>query len=226
MNRKISFSAGEYYHIYNRGVDKRVIFNQKSDYERCIALLYLSNTSKPIDLKRGFDASDPKIFFTKKSDTLVDICAYCLMPNHFHLLIKEKSKDGKGISLYMQKLTTAYSMYFNARNGRSGTLFQGPFQAKHADKDHYLKYLISYIHLNPIKLIDSDWRENGIKDRKKAEHFLDEYAYSSYKDFNGIERSQSTILTKGSLPEYFESPVSFKENIKEWLSFKDFNFLA
>lgn len=217
MARKKTFAEGEYYHIYNRGVEKRDIYLNKADYERFIALLYLCNTAENLRL-RDFPIYSEEVFSIRRQASLVDICAYCLMPNHFHLLLKEK-KEG-GISAFIQRLSTAYAMYFNALNDRTGSLFQGPFKSKHADEDQYLKYLISYIHLNPIKLIEPTWRETGISDRKKAEQYLNEYKYSSYRDFNGIQRPQNSIIAKGSLPNYFGVPTSFKENIRDWLEYQ------
>ena len=151
---------------------------------------------------------------------LVDICSYCLMPNHFHLLIKELEEGG--ISKFIQKLTTAYTMYFNRKNDRTGSLFQGKFKATHVDDDPYLSYLISYIHLNPVKIIDTMWKENGIKDRKKAENFLKNYYYSSFIDYLGNSRIENLIINKDSLPKYFETPKDFESNIREWLNYNTF----
>ena len=182
MSRNIKLSPNEYYHIYNRGVDKRKIFSGEKDYERFLALLYLGNSNIAVDLKLQGRTLKEVLNITREK-TLVDICAYCLMPNHIHLLIHEKEENG--ISRFMQKITTAYTMYFNKKNDRTGSLFQGKFKATHADHDNYLKYLISYIHLNPVKLIEPSWKETGISKRKRAESFLESYRYSSYRDFLG-----------------------------------------
>jgi putative transposase len=141
------------------------------------------------------------------------------MPNHFHILIHEK-KEG-GISLFMQKLQTAYTMYFNKKHDRNGSLFQGTFKAQHITKDVYLKYLFAYINLNPIKLIDLKWKENGIKNLNESEKYLNEYRYSSYADLIGIKRIENKILDIFKFPEYFNSELKFEDFIKEWLSFKD-----
>src|ERR1035437_8951518 len=93
--------------------------------------------------------------------------------------------------------------------------------SKQIDKDEYLKYLIAYVHLNPVKLIEPTWKEVGIKESKKAQDFLEKYKNSSYTDFLGFQRPQNAILTKGSLPEYFDTPTSFKEHIKGWLEYKN-----
>jgi putative transposase len=218
MTRKISFAPGEYYHVYNRGVDKRNIFPVRNDYERFVALLYLCNNSGELNVPKDFSISKPGAFSSKRKETLVDINAYCLMPNHFHILLREK-EDG-GVSAFMQKLSTAYTMYFNKRNNRTGALFQGTFKAEHVDNDRYMQYLIAYIHLNPVRIVESGWKETGIKEKKKTQEFLDKYTYSSYLDFNGMQRPQNSILTPGSLPEYFATPVSFRESVKEFIEYK------
>jgi putative transposase len=141
------------------------------------------------------------------------------MPNHFHLLIREKS-DG-GITKFMSKLLTAYSMYFNAKNGRTGCLFEGRFKASHADTDEYLKYLFSYIHLNPIKIIDPEWKESGITNRLESKQYLFDYTHSSYQDYLLIKRKESSILNKGAFPQYFSSLSEFERSIDEWLTYKD-----
>ena len=221
MTRSIEFSVSEYYHLYNRGIEKRKIFTNTNEYFRFLILLYLCNNDTKVDigdhLRQGLTLSE--IFQIDIGKELVSIGCYCLMPNHFHMLIKEKTEGG--ISLFMQKLQTAYTMYFNKKNDRSGSLFQGTFKAKHINKDTYLKYLFAYINLNSIKLIDPEWKENGIKDLSKSEKFLSEYEYSSYLDFVGIKRVENKILNLSEFPEYFNSELEFKDFIKEWLNFKD-----
>lgn len=161
-----------------------------------------------------------KLLSLDRGDTLVDLIAYCLMPNHFHLLVREHTEGG--ISRFMQKLTTAYTMYFNTRYERTGALFQGKYKAEHAHEDRYLKYLISYIHLNPVKLIEPNWKENGIKNLRKAREFLETYHYSSFQDFSGLERPESCIVSPSTLPKYFETPQSFKANVTEWLEYQPY----
>lgn len=110
-------------------------------------------------------------------------------------------------------------MYFNKKYDRTGALFEGRFKAQHVDEDEYLKYLFSYIHLNPIKLIDARWKENGIKDREGAKKYLKSYKYSSYLDYLGENREETKILSKESFPEYFKD-TDFKDYINFWLDFK------
>lgn len=217
MTRTFSFAPGEFYHIYNRGTEKRNIFMSRSDRDRFLALLYLANQNEPADLKLQ-GSTLLEIVEERAGDPIVEIVAYCLMPNHFHLLIREL-EDG-GISKFMQKLTTGYTMYFNKKYERNGSLFQGRFKATHVADDRYLRYLISYIHLNPVKLIEPKWKETGIANKAAAEKYLETYAQSSYLDYLGNDRPEGVILSREALPEYFSSSADFKTFVTEWLTYK------
>jgi putative transposase len=215
MSRKFSFSVDEYYHIYNRGTDKRTVFLDEEDRQRFSALLYLCNSERNIVFR---DIPIGLAYEYERGETLVDIGAYCLMPNHFHMLAREKTQNG--ISIFMQKFSTAYSMYFNIKYERTGGLFEGPFRARHVDNDNYLKYLFSYIHLNPVKIFDPHWKENKIIDREGAKNYLANYIYSSYLEYMGEEREEGKIIHQGTFPKYFESFNDFDQFINEWLTFK------
>jgi len=222
MERKFKFSINEYYHIYNRGTEKRNIYTEPKDYLRFLALLYLCNSNNPVNIRdhfpKGFPFGIGEVIKIERGETLVDFGAYCLMPNHFHLLIREKIEDG--ITKLMGKLSTAYSMYFNKKNQRTGKLFEGAFKAVHIDNDNHLKYLFSYIHLNPIKLIEPLWKESEIHDIIKAKEFLDNYHYSSYLDYLGKKRDELIILNKSVFPDYFQDLREFNDFINEWLKTK------
>lgn len=216
MTRPINIAPDEFYHIYNRGIEKRKVFLSRGDYERFIALLYLANQTEPADLKYQ-GTSIAEITKERTGELLVEIVSFCLMPNHFHLLLREKIEGG--IARFMQKITTGYTMYFNKRNERSGALFQGTYKATHVHDDRYFRYLVSYIHLNPIKLIDSAWKENGIKDRTKAEKYLSQYVYSSYRDYTGEIRAYGRLLEKEIISELFPLVADFRECVTEWLTY-------
>jgi len=218
MNRKLQFSIGEFYHLYNRGINKMPIFLDVFDKKRFIKLLFVCNSRKSVVFKSIQGQSLDEI---DRGETLVDIGIYCLVPNHFHLLIKEKTENG--ISEFVKKVATGYSMYFNKKYERTGSLFEGPFKAKRIDTDEYLKYIFSYIHLNPIKIIDSQWKENKITDRVKAKNYLQKYPYSSYFEYIGGKRQEEKILEKDSFPEYFSQPKEFDDFINDWLSFNLIN---
>src|SRR3989344_1038424 len=217
MSRNITFGAGEFYHLYNRGTEKRTIFSSKSDYERFLTLLYLCNSLGSVNLsEQGRTLEDVKNI--DRGAPLLSIGAYCLMPNHFHLLIK--AHENGGVSKFMQKIATAYTMYFNKRSKRTGTLFQGKFKAIHINNDTYLRYLPAYIHLNPVKLIEPGWKEIGIVNKKRAEEYLERYRYSSFLDYTGKERLEKIILSMDALPGYYDSAIDFKKSVTEWLSYK------
>lgn len=206
-SRKQSFALGEFYHLYNRGTDKRIIFIDKKDYEHFLFLMYIFNTSKNIELRnidKGFD----------RGETIVDIGLYTLMPNHFHILVREKI-DG-GISKYMLKLMTSYSMYFNDKYKRTGKLCEGTFKSTYVNNDKYLKYLYSYIHLNPAKLIDKNWRENKATNRDKLLSYVFSYPYSSLAEYS---KGKFNILNPREFPGYFKKSIDHKKDLFEWLNF-------
>lgn len=212
--RKINLVEGEFYHIYNRGNSKQIIFQDDKDYKYFIKLLYISNSTDNFKIQNL-----PNDIFTIERNTKnVYIGAYCLMSNHFHLLMTQ-AREG-GISKFMQKLTTGYSMYYNKKYKRTGSLFEGKFKSQHAGEDYYLKYLFSYIHLNPIKLIQSDWKEKGIKDKNRAFNFLEKYNYSSYLDFLNIKREENALLDIKFFPNYFKTSSGFKRELLEWLTYR------
>jgi len=215
--RKEVFAFGEFYHLYNRGNSKQKIFHDKQDHEHFVGLMYTCNSvnnfrsyglnkgESPYDFERGY--------------LLVNIGSYTLMPNHFHVLITQTEKGD--ISKFIQKLSTAYVMYYNKKYERTGSLFEGKFKAEHLSSDRYLKYIFSYIHLNPIKLIDKNWKEKGIHNKKKVLNYLSNYQYSSYLDYMGKERIQKKILNPEAFPDYFSTRREFSQEIFEWINFKN-----
>ena len=205
--RKVSFVMGEFYHVYNRGNSKQIIFRDKQDYNRFLALLYAVNTKQNLIFRLVLN----DMYKFDREERLVSIGGYCLMPNHFHLLLTEV--DGGSISKFMQKLTTAYSMYFNEKYDRTGSLFEGKFKSEHSGEDRYLKYLFSYIHLNPVKLVDKNWKTKKIQNKQKILKFLKNYYYSSYKDYLGEKRIESAILNREDFPDYFPDKRNLKENL-------------
>lgn len=215
--RMFSFAYGEFYHAYNRGTDKRVIFQDTADYRRFVELLFLSNSVFAVDIRyvRKFNDS---IYDFDRGDPLVYIGAYCLMPNHFHILLTPVVEGG--VQIFMQKLSTGYSMYFNKRYERKGALFESRFKARHANSDEYLKYLFSYIHLNPVKLIQPDWKESGIRDIERVKQYLDTYEFSSLKDYFG-HRIQSDIIESTKFPEYFSSKQQVDAELLNWLAYAE-----
>jgi putative transposase len=159
-----------------------------------------------------------KIFKEKRSGKLISVLGYCLMPNHFHLILYEHTEGG--ISKFMGKLLTAYSMYFNTKYERSGPLFTRPFRSEHIGDESQYMYIFSYVHLNPLSIIDKNWKETGVKNKKEAKKFLENYQWSSYQDFLGNNRPESKIIDFSMIPNHiknekldFETQIeSFRKN--------------
>lgn len=211
-----AFVSEEFYHIYNRGNSKQKIFHDAEDYDRFISLMYACNSTNNFRIYDLNQAETPYDF--ERNTPLVDIGAYVIMPNHFHILMTQ-TKDGD-VSKFMQKLTTAYVMYYNKKYNRTGSLFEGKFKSEHLDKDTYLKYIFSYIHLNPLKLLDKNWKENQITNKKRVLDYLAQYKYSSYLDYLGKKRIQNIILNPKAFPAYFSTSQEFSEEILDWINFK------
>ena len=218
------FSVGSYVHVMKRGTRKMPIVHDTSDMDRFIHMLYYFNDEYCDEnwhrslLDANLLSTWQRLPYWPERKPLVKIIFFCLMPNHFHLLLKEVTEGG--LSLFMQKLLTGYSMYFNTKYHRRGTLFEGRFKAKDLYTDEYLKYQYVYIHLNPIGIIDAGWKDKQIENRMKAKKFLKNYKYSSYKDYVGENREESAILNKEAFPEYFSSNIDFDETVDWWINFE------
>ncbi len=212
MERKTPFVEGEHYHVYSRGVEKRKIFMTTKDYDRFVALLYIMNQDASFRMEnflRDKQKSLKDIFKEQRGKPLVSILSYCLMPNHFHLILYEHREGG--ISKFMGKLLTAYSMYFNTKYERSGPLLTRPFRSEHISSEPQYMYIFSYVHLNPISIIDGKWKEEGVKNKKEVEKFLEKYQFSSYQDFLGKNRGEIAIIDFSFIPEYIkEMKIDFK----------------
>ncbi|MDO8552556.1 MAG: transposase [bacterium] len=175
------FGIDEWYHCFTRGIDKRRTFVTRIDYERFLGLLYVCNSSAVIHRSDLFRRTLSEIYEIERKDTLVGIGAFCLMPNHFHLLLRE-IREG-GISAFMQKIGTAYTMYFNKKYDRIGNVFIGPYRSKHIHDDDYLQSVIQYIHCNPAEIFESGWKRGAIQDISSLETKLTKYPYSTFGAF-------------------------------------------
>jgi putative transposase len=138
------FVEGGIYHCYNRGVEKRPIFMDALDYGVFLKRLK-QMLSKPNDLEHENTNDRIKSYYGD-----VELLAYCLMPNHFHLLLHQTGE--RSIPEFMRTLSTSYTMYFNKRYKRVGHLFQGTYKARHVDNEAYWLHISRYIHLNPLSL--------------------------------------------------------------------------
>lgn len=154
------YIENSYYHIYNRGVEKRLIFQDEQDYS--VLLSYLKTYLIPKDIHALQEKlADPNISPREKDQILkllrlnnfsneLNLSAFCLMPNHFHFLLKQKSANT--IDSFMNSLSTRYVMYFNKKYKRVGPLYQGVYKAVLIESDAQLLYLTAYIHRNPLGL--------------------------------------------------------------------------
>ena len=225
VKRRPKFVSGEIYHIYNRGVEKRKIFLPDSDRLRFIHSMFVFNDKSPV-LPSNIRLSTRKpsnseclevepLNIKKPRKPLVDILAFCLMPNHFHMLIRQRADNG--IIKFMQKLGTGYTMYFNKKYKRVGSLFQGRFKATLIKEDSQFIHIPYYIHLNPIKLAEPRWQEERkLKKPKETLKFLNSYRWSSYLDYIG-ENNFSSVISKDFLSDFFGSPQKYKKDTEKWL---------
>lgn len=219
VQRPVPFAPDEWYHCFNRGVDKRVIFTSDKDSERFLMLLYACNSVEPIHISNIYQGKTlvktlvDVLAATKRKETLVDIAAYCLMPNHIHLVLREKN-DG-GITSFMRKLGTGYTMYFNIKYERSGALFQGAFRAKHVATGAYFNRAISYVHANPAELVEPEWKQGVIRNEKKLRSFLSRYRYSSFLDYSEGLRPESVLISKAEAFDILDNPQTLEQLIEE-----------
>ncbi len=181
MANREPFGFDEWYHCFNRGVDKRNVFENEIDADRFLMLLYAANGTKSVDLYNIERPQLKKVFQSDRGERLVSIGSYCLMPNHFHLLIKQITDNG--ISIFMRKLGIAYTMYFNAKNARTGNLFLRPFRSRHVGTDRYFQRVLRYIHCNPAELFEVGWKSGRLRNMRLLERKLAEYPYSSLRSY-------------------------------------------
>lgn len=196
--RENRFTTGHFYHVYNRGVDKRKLFKTNADYYRFVHDLYKFNDAKPASplwsyhLRKELERKEKEKEITfgspipkdkRERMRLVDIVAFTLMPNHFHLLLYQKRK--LGVTTFLRKLGTGYTNYFNQKYRRAGHLFEGRFKSIEIERETHLLPLVSYIHLNPVKLILPKWQSAplGKRDKKRIISFLETYRWSSLMDY-------------------------------------------
>lgn len=204
--RKTEFSNEEYYHLVNRGVGKKNIFTNQSDYTRFLFLIL--NYQSPITINnpsriiKNFNPSSGFKVSNKTEDEVVnsryiELVAFCLMPNHFHILVKQT--EDKGVSRYMQRIQNAYTKYFNTKYQTNGHLFQGPFRANRVEDNDQLLYLSAYIHKNSTEL--PGWRKREV-----------DYQWSSLGDY--VKENRWPKLLK---PEIILEQFNNKQEYQEWI---------
>ena len=222
-SKRPQFITGQFYHVFNRGVEKRNIFQQVSDYFRFIFCLYELNDKKLIKMRDRISERKKRKYTgaTRVSDRedLVEVIVFCFMPNHYHLILRQLV-DG-GISLFTKKLADSYVGYFNLKHNRMGmgSLFQGRFKSVHVKDDRQLLALICYIFTNPVELIEKNWKEIGVKDIKKVIQFLESYRWSNYLDCIGIPNFPS-VTKRDFIMEFLGGSDGIKKSIKDWILYK------
>lgn len=204
MANREQISIGEYYHVYNRGVDKRSITKDKDDMERFVQSLEFFNVKEPVRSLREIISNKDNVNI--KNEPLAEIVCYCLNPNHFHILLKEINEGG--ISELMKRVSGGYTWYFNNKYKRSGSLFQGRFKSIHIKTNEQLLHTSVYINLN--------WKVHKISGStaEKVRSSWDEYL----KNFN------CNICNKDIILEQFKAVKDYKvfaeDSLKEILKTK------
>lgn len=216
--KKPAFVNEQFYHIFNRGVEKRTVFENDKDRVRFIHDLFEFNDTDPaINVLYRFNKQSMEVQpqyierERKPRKLLLDILAFCLMPNHYHLLVKQRLDNG--VINFMKKIGTGYTMYFNQKYQRVGPLFQGRFKAALVNKESHLLHLPFYIHANPLDIILSDWQEEKF-DLKRVGRFLNSYRWSSYLDYSG-QKNFPSITQREFFNNYFKG--NFKKEMDSWM---------
>lgn len=219
--RKEIFLSNHFYHVYNRGVDKRTIFLNERDYERFYTGICLLNDARVHDY--NFSQINLRSLAScplSDRDLLVDILHWCLMPNHFHLFLRQRKENG--IRIFMHKLGTSYTKFFNKKYERSGRLFEGSFKARYIEKDDYFSHLGAYIATNHLELFKPGWKDGGVQRNEisACKKFLIEYKWSSFRDYFGRSLI-ANVVSPSIFYEVFDcSRADFDKVVTEYLQFK------
>ena len=220
------FITDEVYHVYCRGVEKRQIFMKGKDYLRAIHDLFEFNDTHPAQsfynhVNKSSEVRLQKMESRIKRELMVEILCFCFMPNHYHLLLRQKIEGG--ITEFMRKFGTGYTNFFNIKYNRVGPLFQGKFKAVHVVRQAHLLYLPHYIHLNPLDLSMPEWREKRIRNIYGALKVLENYRWSSYLDYWG-KKNFPSITQRDFFVEIYGSPTSidYRGEVRRWLESLDF----
>ena len=200
-----------FFHVLNRGVEKRPIVHDDIDRIRFVHDLFIFNNKCSVDPNHRLKENP---FGDQGRDPLVYIHAWCLMDNHYHLLLSPVDNDVTNISLFMKKLNMGYAKYFNEKYERSGYLWQGKYKKIEIERDAHFLYIPFYIHLNPLDYTHPNWRNGSIKNLKKMLSDLSSYRWSSYLDYMGTKNFPSVIEAR-TLREVLDSSSSQKKQIAQ-----------
>lgn len=157
----------------------------------------------------------------KSRELIVEIICFCLMPNHFHLMVRQKIENG--ISRFMHKLGTGYTNYFNQKYERTGALFQGKYKIVRLKSNAHFIHLPYYIHSNPLELLFPEWKERKIEDFDRAIEFLENYRWSSYLDYIG-KKNFPSVTQREFLEDFYQGAEHYRKNMIDWL--KEINLVV
>lgn len=216
---------GEIYHICVRGVGDSEIFKDENDYYRGIFSIYEFNDTSPVTVRERRKArfrakqreNSIRELFSDARDRLVEILAFCFMPNHIHLLLRQIKKDG--ITQFMRKLGAGYVAYFNKKYNRKGHLFQGRFRAVHIKDNNQLQIVLTYIHANCASLVDPNYKEKGIKELARVITFIENYKWSSYQDYLG-KKNFPSVTERELLLEIIGGKEVCRAFMNDWIKYK------
>lgn len=217
--------TGEIYHIVIRAIEGIKLFRDQRDYFRMIHDLFEFNNEKSTPSYYREEQKQTRsdlVGFGKRyrgRKCLLEILAFCLMPNHVHLLVRQLK--GNGISRFMQKIGAGYGGYYNKKYCRSGHLFQGKYKIVHIKDDKQLITVFVYIHTNPVAILVPKWKENGIKDRELQEviEFIENYHWSSYSDYLG-KKNFPSVTNREFLINELGGTKEAQRFVNDWLQFK------
>lgn len=207
-NRGVVLATGYVYHIYNRGVERRQIYSDSREYARFLDTMQYYQYSNPVIryskyLQQPIDVRKNILDGLRTQPKIIDLYAYCLMPNHFHLLVRQE-RD-RGISQYLANLSNSYSKYFNTKHARVGPLLQGPFKAVLIETDEELLHVSRYIHINPVVSL--------IIPREK----LDSYPWSSFSEYLG--KSALPLVNKMPILSHFPSLDRYRDFVYDQITY-------
>lgn len=209
-----------FYHVVNRGVDKRKIFSNNRDYYRFVHDMYEFNDVAPAQntqyLAMQLKEVGLRIVERKPRELLVNLPAFCLMPNHYHLLLQIDNLEA--MTAFMRKLNTGYTNYFNLKYDREGALFQGKFKRILIESEQQFAHIVIYIHLNPLDLFMSEWRKRALTDIEvhKCLKFLQDYRWASHLDYLGLHNFPS-VTQRDYFLEYFGGAEGYQDALIGWL---------
>jgi len=226
--RKAEFANGEIYHVVTRRSGNEPLFLDIDDYYRGIFSIYELNTTRSVEIRLRRQArliekkrinNGERVSDVDKREKLVEILAFCLMPNHLHLLIRQL-KD-RGISKFMNKFGAGYPAYFKKKHNfkKKGYFFEGRFVSVHIENDNQLITTFVYIHTNPLVLIEPRWKKGVVINLQKAIKFLENYKWSSYQDYLG-KKNFPSVTERDFLLEIMGEQRGVKRLIIDWIKHK------